>query len=426
VLWPLFEKIRDRVSLDQVIVVGAPAGGVPPGALDYEQVLAGGDPAGVRWPALDERAAAAMCYTSGTTGRPKGVLYTHRSLVLHSMGAGLVDAMGLSERDTILPIVPMFHANAWGIPYGAVMVGAKLVMPGPFLDPASLIDLLASERVTVTAGVPTIWMGLLQLLDQEPHRYDLSALRAMVVGGSAVPRSMIEAYEKRHGLTVVQAWGMTETSPLGSVSTVSSAVAARGEDAQFAYRALAGRPSPFVQIRARNESGLVAWDGQAMGELEVRGPWVASAYFPGVASQGQAAPSGAPDEDRFTADGWFRTGDIVTITPEGYIAIQDRAKDLIKSGGEWISSVVLENAIMGHPAVAEAAVVAVPDEKWGERPLAAVVLKPGAAATADEVRDYLTDKVAKWWLPERVEFVPEIPKTTVGKFKKIELRRRFA
>jgi fatty-acyl-CoA synthase len=322
--------------------------------------------------------------------------------------------VGVRQTDVVLPIVPMFHANAWGMPYGCAMVGAKMVMPGPFLDPASLVDLFQSERVTMTAGVPTIWMGLLQLLDANPGAYDLSSLRMLLCGGSAVPRALIEGMEKRHGLRVVQAWGMTETSPLGSVSTPTAEVAALDEDAQYDYRARQGRPAPLVEIRARHDGGFVPWDGQAMGELEVRGPWVASAYY---------NPEGR--EDRFTGDGWFRTGDIVTIAADGCLTIQDRAKDLIKSGGEWISSVALENAIMAHPAVAEAAVIAVPHPKWDERPLAAVVVKPGMSLTADEVRAFLAEKVAKWWLPERIEFVEAIPKTSVGKFRKSALREQF-
>jgi fatty-acyl-CoA synthase len=386
-----------------------------PGAIGYEEFIAGGDPSAVDMPALDERDAAAMCYTSGTTGRPKGVLYSHRSILLHSFCAAMTDALGVGESDTVLAVVPMFHANAWGLPYATTMVGAKVVLPGPHLDPASIVELFLEEGVTVTAGVPTIWMGMLQYLDANPGKFDLSRIRLMIVGGSAVPRAMIEAYEKRHGLKIVQAWGMTETSPIGSIGRLPAALASASQDEQYAFRAKQGRPAPFVEVRARGDAALVPWDGKSMGELEVRGPWVASGYY-----------RQERGDDRLTDDGWFRTGDIVTIASDGCIHIQDRAKDLIKSGGEWISSVALENAIMAHPAVAEAAVIAVRDPKWDERPLAAVVLRSGATLAADELRAFLADKVAKWWLPERIEFVDEIPKTSVGKFMKSVLRQRYA
>jgi fatty-acyl-CoA synthase len=412
-LLPLLETFRARVALERVIVVGAP-GTRPDGAIDYESLVTDGVP-GEPFAEPDEHDAAAMCYTTGTTGKPKGVLYSHRALVLHSLGSALADTLGLAERDSVLPVVPMFHANAWGLPFTAVMVGARLVFPGPYLDPASLLDLLQAERVTFTAGVPTIWMGILQALDSQPGAFDLSSLRTMVVGGSAAPQSMIEAFERRHGLRIVHAWGMTETTPLGSVAQPTSEIAARPEAEQFAFRAKQGRPAPLVEIRARGGDGLVPWDGRTMGELEVRGPWVASAYY------GEAGR-----DERFLDDGWFRTGDIVTIDEQGAIAIQDRAKDLIKSGGEWISSVALENALMGHPAIAEAAVIPVRHAKWGERPLAVVVLRPGASATADDLRAHLAGHVARWWLPDAVEFVDAIPKTSVGKFMKSALRQRFA
>jgi fatty-acyl-CoA synthase len=354
-----------------------------------------------------------MCYTTGTTGQPKGVLYSHRALVLHSLSMALM--VSLTEQDTILPVVPMFHANAWGLPYAGMMQGARLVFPGPYLDVGSLVDLIQRERVTFTAGVPTIWMGLLQFLDANPEAYDLSSIRRMLVGGSAAPVSLIRAFEERHGLHVQHAWGMTEMTPLGTVSLMPPAVAAGSAEEQFAYRGRQGRPVPFVEIRSRNAEGLVPWDGTTMGELEVRGPWVARAYF-GVEG----------GDDRFTDDGWFRTGDIVTIDEYGTIAIQDRAKDLIKSGGEWISSQALENALMGHPAVAEAAVIPVPHPKWDERPLAVVVLRSGLNTSAEALLEFLAERFAKWWLPERIEFVDEIPRTSVGKFQKSLLRERFA
>lgn len=291
---------------------------------------------------------------------------------------------------------------------------AKQVFPGPHLDPGSLLEDLSQERVTLTAGVPTIWLGILQELDRNPGRWDLSSLRAMVVGGSAAPRGMIQAFQERHGLRVVHAWGMTETTPLGTVSTLTPELQEAPADVQYDYRAKQGRPVPFIEIRARNDQGLVPWDGQTMGELEIRGPWVASAYY-------EAPEAG----DRWTDDGWLRTGDIVTIDPQGYIEIKDRAKDLVKSGGEWISSVALENELMAHPAVAEAAVIAVPHPKWQERPLAVVVLKPGQSATKDELLDFLRPNFAKWWLPDDIVFVDQIPRTSTGKFLKQALRERF-
>jgi fatty-acyl-CoA synthase len=381
--------------------------------LDYEALLAAAKP-DHNIPDPDERTAVAMCYTTGTTGYPKGVLYSHRALTLHTIGLGLDHCMGIREGDSMLPVVPMFHANAWGMPFCAVMVGAKIVMPGPHLDPPNIVDLFQRENVTVTGGVPTIWMGVLQYLDANPGKFDLSTIRAMYVGGSAVPQSMIEAFDKRYGLKIVQAWGMTEMAPLGTVGHLPACLKTANEDEQFRFRAKQGRPAPFVEIRAISEDGVAPWDGVTMGELEVRGPWIASAYY------------NRPDSaDRFTADGWFKTGDIVTIEENGTIQIQDRAKDLIKSGGEWISSVALECALMGHPAVAEAAVIPVAHPKWDERPLAAVVLKPGASATPEELRAFLSDQFAKFWLPDAFEFVDAIPRTSAGKFKKSALRERF-
>jgi fatty-acyl-CoA synthase len=325
----------------------------------------------------------------------------------------MADCFGLAERDRVCPVVPMFHANAWGLPFAAAMTGASQIFPGPHLDPASLLELYAGEGVTLTAGVPTIWMGVLQFLDKAPKAYDLSRLRLMVVGGSAVPISMIRAFQERHGLQILHAWGMTEMSPLGTVSNLTPDLLEAPPDEQFRFRAKQGRPGAFVEIRARGDAGLVPWDGATMGELEVRGPWIAREYFNDESPQG-----------KFTSDGWFRTGDIVTIDRRGCIEVQDRAKDLIKSGGEWISSVALENALMGHPAVAEAAVVGVPHPKWQERPLAAVVLKDGQAATPEELRAFLGQQFAKWWLPA-VAFVPSIPRTSAGKFQKSALRQQF-
>ena len=405
-----FEAFRPAHEFEHVIVVSE-GGDTPDGALDYESLLEGSDP--MDWPEPHERRAAAICYTSGTTGRPKGVLYSHRALVLHSMNAALPDAMNISMRDTVLPVVPMFHANAWGIPYTASMVGASLVLPGPRLDAESVLDLLAEEHVTLTAGVPTVWMAMLQAIEAEPGRWDLSGLNRLLVGGSAVPKSMIEGYQ-RHDLFIVQGWGMTETSPLASTAIVPPELDDASPDEQFEYRARAGTPAPFVDIRGRGDDGeLIDWDDEAMGELEVRGPWVAAAYFRG---------SGA---EKFTDDGWFQTGDVVRINPQGCLRITDRTKDLVKSGGEWISSVDMENQLMGHEAVAEAAVIAIPDDQWGERPMAVVVLKDGTKATAEDLREHLAKAFAKWQVPERVAFIDEIPRTATGKFKKTELREQF-
>jgi fatty-acyl-CoA synthase len=406
-LVPVLEQFRAETPIEHVLVVED----------SYEELVAGADPDAWRDPGLDEDEAAAMCYTSGTTGRPKGVVYSHRSTVLHTLGVAAANPLGIgvSEEDTILPVVPMFHANAWGYPYLAAMLGAKLVLPGPHLDPESLLEDFVQEGVTWAAGVPTIWLGLLQLLDSEPARWDLSRMKGMLVGGSAAPRAMIAGFKQRHGLQVVHGWGMTETSPVASEAMLPGALHDADQETQFDYMAMQGIPLPLVEIRARLGDEEVPWDGETMGELEVRGPWVAAGYY--------ETPEQA---ERWTEDGWFRTGDIVSIHPRGFIQIKDRTKDVIKSGGEWISSVELENALMAHPAVAEAAVIAIPDEKWQERPLAAVVLKPGQTATDDELREFLAGQFAKWWLPDRFEFVQEIPKTAVGKFRKTALREQFA
>ncbi len=413
ILLPLWEKFRGRVPVERAIVVGARSA-VPPGMMHYEALLEQADGRGYEYPNLEEDQAAAMCYTSGTTGRPKGVLYSHRAIVLQSLALGMVDTLGLCEADTVVPVVPMFHVNAWNIPFVCTLLGAKQVYVGPHLDPACLLELLQQERATVTSGVPTIWLGVLQLLDKSPGAYDLSSLRAIITGGSAAPVSMIQGFQERHGLQVIQAWGMTEMTPMGSIANVPCDLRRAPPEEQYAFRAKQGLPAPFVEIRARGANGLVPWDGTTVGELEVRGPWVASAYY--------NCPEGASS---FTEDGWFRTGDMVTIDPRGCIGICDRAKDVIKSGGEWISSVALENALMGHPAVAEAAVVAVEHPKWQERPLAVVVLKEGRTATAAELLAYLEERFAKWWLPDAVVFVREIPRTTAGKFLKRALREQF-
>jgi fatty-acyl-CoA synthase len=409
-LLEVFDTFRAGHNFAHIIVV-THTGDVPAGMLDYDTLIADSEP--VQWPALDEHRAAAMCYTSGTTGRPKGVTYTHRALVLHSLVAALPDQLAVSARDTIFPVVPMFHANAWGLPYAAALAGASLVLPGPRLDPQSVLGLLSDERVTMTAGVPTVWMGMLAAIDAEPDRWDLSALDRLVVGGAAVPRSMFEGFD-RHGLTVIQAWGMTETAPLGTVCRLPGSLDESETDAQYDYRTRQGIASPFFDIRARDDEGnLIAWDDAAMGELEVRGPWVAASYHRGKGA------------DSFTADNWFKTGDVVRIDGRGCIRICDRSKDLVKSGGEWISSVDLENHLMSHPAVAQAAVIAVPDDRWGERPLAVVALRPGAETSPDELREHLGQEFAKWQLPDRIEFMAAIPCTATGKFKKTALRDQF-
>jgi fatty-acyl-CoA synthase len=410
-LLDVLESFRSNWEFEHVIVVSH-SGSVPEGMIDYESLVSSA-PHPLSWPMLSERQAAAMCYTSGTTGRPKGVVYSHRALVLHSLVAALPDTLNVSGDDTILPVVPMFHVNAWGLPYTSAFAGAGLVLPGPKLDPVSVLDLLAQEQVTITAGVPTVWMAVLQALDDEPDRWDLSSLSQLIVGGSAVPRSMFEGFD-RHGLTVIQAWGMTETSPLGSVCRLPADLLDASDEEQYEYRVRQGVPSPFVELRARGEDGeLIPWDDEKMGELEVRGPWVASAYH-----RGQGA-------EKFTDDGWFQTGDVVKINERGCIRICDRSKDLVKSGGEWISSVDLENRLMSHPAVAEAAVIAIPDERWGERPMAVVVAREGQQPSVEELREHLAAEFAKWQLPERVEFIEQIPRTATGKFKKLELREQF-
>jgi acyl-CoA synthetase (AMP-forming)/AMP-acid ligase II len=392
-LMPRFEGVECEVLM--------PDGpGERQGALDYEELVASGDPA-FEFPDLDENAAAAMCYTSGTTGRPKGVLYSQRSIILHTLGAALPDSMGIREADSVMPVVPMFHAMGWGIPYIATMLGARQVLPGPDLTPRGLADLIASEGVTWSAGVPTIWNGFLEL-DPPP---DLSSVRELKGGGSAVPEPLIRAFKERFGVHIVQGWGMTETSPLAAVSRLPAGVDLSDDDA-YALRAAQGRVLPLVEFRIDHDSG---------GELQVRGPWVARAYY--------ADPGG---DERFTDDGWLRTGDVAELQGDAFIKLVDRTKDLVKSGGEWISSVELENALMAHPDVVEAAVIAVPDEHWGERPCACLVRRAGADLDSDGLRAHLAERVAKWWIPERYEFVDEVPKTSVGKFDKKLLRARFA
>lgn len=415
-LLPLLGKFRKEVPSLQHVIVIRDGEGLPPlveGLLDYEDLLRP-EPDTFAFPRLDEGAAAILCYTSGTTGRPKGVLYSHRSTVLHTFAVCLGEVMGLTQRDVVLPVVPMFHANAWGLPYACLMTGVKQIFPGPHMDARSILELMSSERVTIAGGVPTIWLGILAALDEAPGKYDLSRVRMMIIGGSAAPPAMIEGFRKRHDLDVTHVWGMTELNPLGTIANVKSHLADGGDEATLALRASQGYPVAFVETRHTNDAGeILTRDGRSMGELEVRGPWIAASYF--------------RDEDpgRFTPDGWFKTGDVVTIDAEGYVRICDRSKDVIKSGGEWISSVELENAIMGHPAVLEAAVFAGKHPKWDERPIAAVVLKQGQAATQEELAKHLEGKVARFWLPDAYVFIEQVPRTSTGKFLKTRLRELY-
>jgi fatty-acyl-CoA synthase len=374
----------------------------------YEELLAA-EPTTYEWPDLDEKAAAAMCYTSGTTGQPKGVVYSHRSTYLHSMGVCLGNVFALSERDRVLPVVPMFHANAWGLAYAAVLSGADLIMPDRFLQPAPLVRLIEAERPTVAGAVPTIWSELLRHV--RAHGGDLSSLRLVPCGGSAVPHALMEAYETELGVRILHAWGMTETSPLGSVAHPPPGLSPEEE---WEYRDTQGRIFCTVQARLVGDGGeVLPHDGEAVGEVEVRGPWVTGSYY-------------KDDDPAKFRDGWLRTGDVGTIDRLGFVRLTDRAKDVIKSGGEWISSMELENALMAHPDVTEAAVIGVPDEKWGERPLAAVVRRPGSAVTAEALREFLGGRVPRWQLPERWSFIDEVPKTSVGKFAKTRIRDAYA
>jgi fatty-acyl-CoA synthase len=414
-LLPLLEKVRAHLSSvkDIVVMSDAPAGqGVPPGMHDYETLLAAAPPA-FAWPALDEEAAAALCYTSGTTGHPKGVLYSHRALVLHTLGFSIADAFQIRQRDIVLTIVPMFHANAWGLPFAAGMLGCSVVLPGPHLVPKDLVDLIESERVTFVGGVPTIVSALYHYLRQSGRK--VPTLRQILVGGSALPRVLLEGFNEM-GIEVVHAWGMTELSPAGTVSRLRSDMEAWPDDEKTRVRLLQGSPFPLVELRVVTEEGSVApWDGATAGELQARGPWVIRQYYE---DDGSA--------ERFQ-DGWFCTGDVASIDERGYVRLLDRTKDMVKSGGEWISSVDLENVIMSHPHVAEAAVVAIAHPKWTERPLACVVPKAGGTSevTRAGLRDWLRGRVADWWLPDDVVVIDAVPKTSVGKFDKKVLRERF-
>ncbi len=406
-LVPLLARIAPRLkTVRHFIVIGSGDASPLGNVLRYEELLAAEKP-GAEWPEIDERAAAAMCYTSGTTGHPKGVVYSHRSTYLHSMAQCMSGSIGLNESDRILPIVPMFHANAWGLPYGGWLAGSDLLFPGRFLQPEPLCKFMQAEQPTVTAGVPTVWNAVLN--HAGANTAALSSLRTVICGGSAVPCSMIEQFETRFGVRMIQGWGMTETSPLAALARPPADIP---KEEQLDWRAMAGRVVPGVEIRITDSAGRIQpWNDEAVGEIEVRGPWVTAAYYCDESS------------DRFH-DGWLRTGDVGTINDRGFIRITDRAKDVIKSGGEWISSVEVENALMAHPEVLEAAVIAMPDEKWSERPLACIVRKPGSTVTAEALRDFVSGRVGKWWVPENWAFIAEVPKTSVGKFDKKVLRAR--
>jgi fatty-acyl-CoA synthase len=413
-LLPLFSKCERAKRFEKVFVAKTTDASLPNGYESLDDLIASAD-GELPLPVCAEQDALGMCYTSGTTGRPKGVVYSHKSTILHAFATTMTDGLGLGMRDAILPVVPQFHVNAWGIPFAATMVGAKLVMPGPHLDALSLLELMESEQITCAAGVPTVWLGILEALDREPSRWKLAKGLRMVVGGSAAPEALIRGFD-RHGIQIIHAWGMTEMSPIGTVSRLRPELESAPEDERYAVRATQGVCVPFVEARiAKVGGGVHPNDGQSAGELEVRGPWVASSYY------------GTNDEhERWSDDGWFRTGDVATIDGRGYVRITDRSKDVIKSGGEWISSVDLENALMGHPGVREACVIAVPHAKWAERPLAAVVLKDGVTSAIEpELVALLATKFAKWWLPDGYVFVDAIPRTSAGKFLKSALRDRY-
>lgn len=405
-LVPLLARVKDELkTVKEFVVVGDGDASVLGDVLRYEELLAAEKP-GFDFPEIDERAAAAMCYTSGTTGNPKGVVYSHRSNYLHSMAETSAAYFGLNEYDRIVPIAPMFHANAWGLPYAAWLVGADLIMPGRFLQAGPLCHLIETERPTFAGAVPTIWTDVLRYA--EKHKVDFSSLRFVACGGAAVSKHLVESFQKEHGVKIHQSWGMTETSPLGAV-----AHAPKGSptEEELDWRVKTGRICFGVDLRLMDDDVELPWDGESIGEIQVRGPWITTSYHLDDST------------DKFQ-DGWLKTGDVGTVDPKGFIQITDRSKDVIKSGGEWISSVELEHAIMSHPDILEAAVIAVPDERWDERPLACIVLKEGKTTTAAELKHYLASKVAKWWLPERWTFIKEVPKTSVGKFDKKVLRAR--
>jgi fatty-acyl-CoA synthase len=412
-LVPRLEGVRHYVVMDDGDSPGSEDwAGALPNALRYEELLEQAGPGGFDYPELDERQAASLCYTSGTTGDPKGVLYSHRSISLHSTATLMRDAVGLSRVDRVLAVVPMFHVNAWGLPYGAALAGADLILPDRHLQAEPLAELIAAERPTLMGCVPTIFADLLRYADEHPG-LDMSSLSNAACGGSAVPRQLMQDFQERHGVRIFQAWGMTETSPVATYSRPDEL--GEHDDAYWSDRARQGRPLPWVELRLIDDDGAeVRWDGESTGEIEVRGPWIAARYFHGDA-----------DDEKFHA-GWLRTGDIAAVDERGYVQITDRSKDVIKSGGEWISSVELENEVMAHPDVLEAAVIAKPDERWAERPLCCVVRRGGATVGAQELHEHLRGRVAKWWIPDEFAFVAEVPKTSVGKFDKKVLRAMLA
>jgi fatty-acyl-CoA synthase len=413
VLLPIYESFREQTRFERVIVAPFGEPPVPAGFEDYEAWIEHA-PDTFEYPRIEENDAAAMCFTSGTTGKAKGVVYSHRALVLHSFAEAMKDTFGIGHEDVVLPAASMFHANAWGVPFTAAMVGAKLVFPGLQLDPESLLDLIEKERVSIACAVPTVWLGVLAALEKHPGRWKFAREVSIPCGGTAPPETLIRTLDG-YGFHIKHLWGMTETTPLATTGQLKSYMAGWPEEKKHEVRAKQGWPAAFVELRVMNEEGEAPWDGKTVGELEVRGPWVAASYY------------NAPEEQhRWTADGWFKTGDVASIDAEGYVKIADRSKDLIKSGGEWISSVDLENALMGHPAVREAAVIGVPHPKWQERPLAVVVLKEGARATPEQLRSFLATKFAKWQLPDAFAFAGEIPRTSVGKFLKLKLRQQYA
>lgn len=413
VLLPLLEQFRSAVDFERIVVVRHGAQPLASGFIDYDE-LAGTSSEDFHYPKIDENDGAAMSFTSGTTGAPKGVIYSHRALVLHSFCCGLKEICNIGYDDTVMPIVPMFHVNAWGLPFTATMLGARQVLPGPKLDAVSLLELMTRENVTLAGGVPTIWIAILEELEKNPGKWKFVHPVRAGVGGSAPPLELFRRLD-RFGIVVKHLWGMTELSPLGIACGLKPHMREWSEERQYETRAKQGMPAPFVEIRVMRPEGEAPPDGVTSGEIEMRGPWVAASYYNDPAQQ-----------DRWTNDGWFRTGDVATMDEDGYVRIVDRVKDLVKSGGEWISSVELENALMGHPSVKEACVIGIPHPKWQERPLAVIVLKTGAQATTDELRNYLAKSFRKWQLPDAFVFLDSIPRTSVGKFKKSALRERYA
>lgn len=416
-LLPLFEKIVDQLTtVKQYVIFNSDklAETKLPNVLYYDELISKADDDFV-WNITDENLAAGLCYTSGTTGNSKGVLYSHRSIYLHTMSESQLNSLGISNRDVVLSVVPMFHVMSWGLPFSCANSGADMVLPGLHLGAKSLSELISEEKVTIAAGVPTIWAGLYHELKANPK--DISSLKCMVVGGSAMPRSLIEAYEKELNVPVLHAWGMTETSPIGTVCNLKKEQLELPDHQRWDIKAKQGYAVSGVEIRIVNEEGKeLPWDGTTMGELQVRGPWIAKSYY-----------KLEPSQENFTLDGWFRTGDVATINNEGCMSITDRTKDLVKSGGEWISSVALENSLMSHPSVLEASVISIPDEKWTERPLGVVVLKPNMTTDYSELKEHLINNhFAKFWIPEKIVFVSEIPKTSVGKFDKKVIRKRYS